>query len=89
MSDRSKKITEFTENIQPSNTDVLLIVSNTSGNSVTQKVQVVNLRKLPVLSTPANSSALTIQQGSAFIDGSYLYIATGNNVLKRVSLSSF
>ncbi len=38
--------------------------------------------------TPANSSA-TATKGSIFYDSDYLYIATANNTLKRVALSSF
>jgi hypothetical protein len=38
--------------------------------------------------TPANST-ITVAQGTIFYDSSYLYIATANNTLKRVALSSF
>lgn len=39
-------------------------------------------------STPANST-ITVQAGEMFSDASYLYVATANNTLMRVSLSSF
>lgn len=89
MSDNSKKITEFPEITEASNTDVLLIVSNTSGNSVTQKIQTINLKRILVINTPANSSSLSVKQGVVFTDSSFLYVATSNNFLKRVSLSAF
>ena len=38
--------------------------------------------------TPANST-ITVTQGTFFWDADYLYIATANNELKRVALSSF
>lgn len=39
-------------------------------------------------STPANSSS-NAEQGMVWFDASYIYVATANNVIKRVSLSSF
>jgi hypothetical protein len=38
--------------------------------------------------TPANST-ISIEKGSMFYDTNYLYIATSNNTLKRVSLGTF
>ena len=38
--------------------------------------------------TPA-SSTITITKGSIFFDTNYLYVATANNTIKRVALSSF
>lgn len=38
--------------------------------------------------TPA-SSGITISQGKFFWDSNYLYVATANNTIKRVALSSF
>jgi len=38
--------------------------------------------------TPS-SSTQTITKGSFFFDTNYLYIATANNIIKRVALSSF
>ena len=38
--------------------------------------------------TPANST-ITITQGTILFDSDYIYVATANNTLKRVSLSSF
>lgn len=39
--------------------------------------------------TPANSSAVAVSKGTIFFDSNYLYIATSNNFVKRVSLSDF
>lgn len=39
-------------------------------------------------STPANSS-ITVAQGKIWADANYIYVATANNTVKRVSLSSF
>ena len=50
---------------------------------------VTNNLIIPQKSTPANSTALTISSGSIFHDTQYLYVATSNNVVKRVSLSVF
>lgn len=38
--------------------------------------------------TPANSK-ITVTQGTMFFDANYLYIATANNNLKRITLNSF
>jgi hypothetical protein len=38
--------------------------------------------------TPANSSS-NAEQGTFWFDSSYIYVATANNVIKRVALSSF
>jgi len=39
-------------------------------------------------STPANST-ITVTQGTMWSDGTYLYVATADNTLKRVALSAF
>lgn len=76
--------------------DRIVVVSNTSGNTQTTTISVGNLFgnsnvivKSSRISTPANSSAANVAQGGIYDDGTYLYIATANNTLKRVALSSF
>jgi len=44
---------------------------------------------IPHRATPANSTALVIGNNAIFHDGNFLYVAVGNNVTKRVSLSTF
>ena len=39
-------------------------------------------------STPANST-ITVGQGKIWADANYIYVATANNTVKRVALSSF
>jgi hypothetical protein len=39
-------------------------------------------------STPANST-IAVQQGKIWSDGTYIYVATANNTVKRAALSSF
>lgn len=38
---------------------------------------------------PANSTALTINQGQVFASNTYLYVAIANNVTMRTPLSAF
>lgn len=64
--------------ISGSNTSLVLL-SNVFGNS----------QAIPVISTPVSSSSLTVPQGAVLTDGDYLYVATSNNTLKRVALSTF
>jgi len=51
--------------------------------SVTTDKIVIDNSKTPT------SSSMTITQGSIFYDTNYLYVATANNTIKRVALSTF
>lgn len=94
MAEETKKITELTTKTGTSANDVLVFVSNVAGNAVTSKITVANFLTNSLanvciqLSTPANST-ITVKQGTIFCDSDYLYIATANSVVKRISLSSF
>jgi hypothetical protein len=94
MSDRAKKITELSALTAPAGDDVLVIVDDVSGTAITKKVTVANLlgnssaNVVVFNSTPANST-ITVKKGTLLFDNNYIYIATSNNNLKRVSLSSF
>lgn len=69
--------------------DRLVLVANASGNASLVTVPVANIyTNIQVANTPANSSP-TVGQGFIFTDGTYLYVATANNTLKRVALGSF
>jgi hypothetical protein len=96
MSDRAKKITELTALAAPSADDLMVIVDDPSGTPVTKYVTVGNLlgnsaANLVIysISTPANSTVTTVKKGTLMFDSGYLYIATANNTLKRVALSTF
>ena len=94
MSDRAKKITELTALTAPAAVDLMVIVDDPSGTPVTKYVTVGNLfgnsaaNVVIYNSTPANST-ITVKKGTLMFDSDYLYIATANNTLKRVALSSF
>lgn len=74
--------------------DLLLIVCDPLGDPSTNTIQIANFTAyiantfLITQETPANST-ITISQGMMLYDSNYLYIATSNNVLQRVALSSF
>ncbi len=87
MPDQSKKITQLPACTTPIGTDLIVGVSNVSGNATTCKIELKNL-VFRYAATPANST-ITIQQGTSFHDNNYGYIAVANNVLKRFALSSF
>ncbi len=103
MSDRAKKITELPLLTDPVGTDLLIIEDDPAGIANTKAVSVTNLLGnssanivasntaylvIKRSNTPANST-ITVQAGAMWADSNYLYIAVANNVLKRVSLSSF
>ena len=52
------------------------LLGNSSANVVIQNV------------TPANGT-ITVQKGTIMFDSSFIYIATANNVIKKVALSAF
>jgi len=94
MSDRAKKITELSALTAPAGDDLLVIVDDVSGTAVTKKVTVANLlgnssaNVVVFNATPANST-ITVKKGTLLFDNNYIYIATANNNLKRVALSTF
>lgn len=94
MSDRAKKITELSALTAPAGDDLLVIVDDVAGTATTKKVTVANLfgnssaNVVIFNATPANST-ITVKKGTLLFDNNYIYIATANNNLKRVSLSSF
>lgn len=94
MSDRAKKVSELTALTAPAGEDLLLIVDDPSGTPISKKVTVANLlgnssaNVVIYNSTPVNST-ITVKKGTIMFDDIYLYVATQNNTLKRVSLESF
>jgi hypothetical protein len=66
------------------------LFTNCSSNLTLSNAAVLSANTVVVRrkQTPANST-ITVTQGTFFYDSDYLYIATSNNVLKRVSLSAF
>jgi len=72
------------------NTDLLVVVRSPNSSPTTNTVTLTTLRSVMTIPyTPANSSALTVLGGTLLYDSTYLYIATANNIVKRVSLSTF
>ena len=80
--------------------DRFVVLANTAGLAVglantatisafSLATNVVNFPVTVLSSSPANSVALTITQGSLYTDGSYLYVAISNNDLMRVQLQAF
>lgn len=94
----SVKINELQLKNFPSSTDAVVTWSTASNAVVLVPISnmyngsnAALLSKRIVLTdanTPANSSANT-QFGQMWTDGTYLYVGTGNNTIKRVALSSF
>lgn len=68
------------------NNSTLFVVQHTA-NSIanTYYIKQPNIFKNE---TPANST-VTVVKGTIYYDSNYLYVATANNTLKRVALSSF
>jgi hypothetical protein len=67
-------------------------LSVTFANTTTLNVNTgtfVNTLIIPYRSTPANSTAISISNNAIFHDGNFLYVAVGNNITKRATLSTF
>jgi hypothetical protein len=62
--------------------DLFLNTDNVTAN-------LVGLRVISPLGTPANSAALNVDSGVIWSDGTYLYYTTSNNHVKRVLGSDF
>lgn len=90
MANTDIKTSELPPTSTLANTDLFVVVKSPNSNPSTNTVTLNTLRAaLPVANTPANSAALTVSRGTFLYDSNYLYIATANNVVKRVALSSF
>jgi len=94
MADKALKISELGALTAPSGDDILVIVDDPTGTPVTKKVTVANLLGNSSANvvirnvTPANGT-ITVTKGTIMFDSSFIYIATANNVIKKVALSSF
>lgn len=94
MADKAKKISELTALTTISGDDLLVIVDDPAGTPVTKKVTVANLLGNSAANvviqnvTPANGT-ITVKKGTIMFDNDFIYIATANNVVKKVSLSAF
>jgi len=94
MADKALKITELGAITNPTGDDLLVIVNDPTGTPVTKKVTVANLLGNSSANvviqnvTPANGT-ITVTKGTIMFDSSFIYIATANNVIKKVALSAF
>lgn len=94
MADKALKISELTALTSISGGDLLVIVDDPSGTPTTKKVTVANLLGNSSANvviqnvTPANGT-ITVTKGTIMFDSSFIYIATANNVIKKVALSAF
>jgi len=90
MSNGPKRITELPSSNSTANSDLLVLVSNATGNAATVKMTVANfISTAHIKTTPANSTSLTVREGTILYDSTYLYVAVANNNVKRVLLESF
>lgn len=77
MTDRAKKITEFTAATGVANTDVFVLVQNTTGTAVTKKIVANTLfNAIPTNIVPSSNAAQSV--GSATKYWNYLY---SNNIV--------
>jgi hypothetical protein len=94
MADKALKISELTALTSISGGDLLVIVDDPTGTPTTKKVTVANLLGNSAANvviqnvTPANGT-ITVTKGTIMFDSSFIYIATANNVIKKVALSAF
>ena len=72
-----------------SNADVIIPVSNLYSNvGLTSNGVITSTLIVTHNTTPANSTANSIQ-GSIWSDGTYIYVTTATNSIKRVALTAF
>ena len=80
----------FVSNAASSNSNTATItISDLFANTSNLSANLVNLRVVSSLGTPANSAALNVESGVIWSDGTYLYYTTSNNHVKRVLGSDF
>lgn len=77
-------------NLATHSVSLAVLMGNTSANVIIANSSILsaNILILRNNQTPSNST-ITITKGTFLFDSDYLYIATANNTLKRVALSSF
>ena len=94
MTGESKRLVDVPTVNSIFNTDTVFV---TSGGAVSQAPPAslysnINFQVATVLVgnnyTPSNST-INVAQGTLWFDSTYLYVAIANNVLKRLTLSSF
>lgn len=69
----------------------VVVTANLNSTGITNLNQLTvanNQLRLTTSQTPANST-ITKLQGNIFYDSSYIYLATANNTIKRVALTTF
>jgi hypothetical protein len=95
MTDNAKKTSELATTNNAVATDRIIILKDPDGTPSTRTISVSNLLGNSAANvvirqvTPANSTSLTVKAGTLFFDNTYLYVATSNNNIKRVTLSTF
>lgn len=71
-------------------TDYVLTVWNAgTASAQTALVSVASLIPTTKISDPAANNSLVVTQGQIFVSNGYLYVATANNYLKRIALTTF
>lgn len=105
MTTEAKRVIDLTTKTYLSSTDKILVVFNAANSTSAQTALVtannlfansnMTLKSNNFMlmdhraSDPANSTALTVANGTLFYTNSYMYVAIANNVLRRVALSDF
>jgi hypothetical protein len=90
MANTDIKLSELATTATVANSDIFVVVRSPNSSPTTNTLTLNVLRSnFLVADTPADSNALTISSGVILYDSDYLYVATANNVVKRVALSSF
>ena len=77
-------------NLATHSVSLSVLMGNTSANVTVANSNILSANTFILRNnqTPSNSS-ITVTKGTILFDSDYLYIATANNTLKRVALSSF
>lgn len=89
MANQEKRVPDITAANTIAAVDYVVAVANTGANLAMRLVPVSGIPLSVSNVTPSNSVSTTIPAGQFWTDGAYIYVATSNNSVKRVALSSF
>jgi len=90
MADQGVRVLDVPVKANTALTDYVLTVWNAGSNTAqTALVGVASITQAKKITDPVANNLITVTQGQMFYSDSFLYVATANNLLKRIALSSF
>lgn len=99
MAEEKRSTANLVQRVSANSADRIVVLSDPSGNATTATISIGDLfgnSSLNIIAnsiaigtgTPANSSAMIVRAGTLIYDANYLYVATANNLVKRIGTLS-